>query len=131
MQAVTRLFSVYVTFISVSIYRFFPAFFSRGFARGRKCFSSPSRVVTTHSKSLTVTFYLVSENTDKTPKANIELILTLAGLGRGTITFPESADHLEVKYSLFCCFSICHLKGLVFVLKSYSVFFLCIDFRTF
>ncbi|XP_070401380.1 uncharacterized protein [Nothobranchius furzeri] len=77
--------------------RSFPGLFSRNSARGRKRFFSPSRVVTsTNGKSVTVTFFLLHQNTDKTPKASTELTLILAGMGRRAVTFPESADHTEI-----------------------------------
>lgn len=80
----------------VLFHRSFPGFFSKTPARGRKRFHSPCKVVATNAKTITFEFYLLNENSERTPTPNSELTLLLAGMGRRTITLPESADHVEV-----------------------------------
>lgn len=78
------------------IHRSFPGFFSKASAWGRKWFQSPCRVDASSGKTLTMQFNMLNENTDRTPTASSELTLLLAGMGRHTITLPESANHFEV-----------------------------------
>ncbi|XP_034094876.1 uncharacterized protein LOC117561507 isoform X3 [Gymnodraco acuticeps] len=76
--------------------RSFPGYFSKAPARGRKRFRSPCRVITSSGKTVTLQFYMLKGNTDRTPTASSELALLLAGMGSRTITLPQSADHFEI-----------------------------------
>ncbi|XP_017548199.1 uncharacterized protein LOC108424580 [Pygocentrus nattereri] len=61
--------------------------------RGKKRLA-PYEVASTRTMSMQ--FYLVNKNVERTPKPAEELSLLLAGMGRRTVRLPESADHTEV-----------------------------------
>ncbi|XP_036416500.1 uncharacterized protein LOC118800395 [Colossoma macropomum] len=61
--------------------------------RGKKRLA-PYEVASTRTVSMQ--FYLMNKNVERTPKPAEELSLLLAGMGRRTVRLPESADHSEV-----------------------------------
>ncbi|KAJ7983964.1 hypothetical protein DPEC_G00368400, partial [Dallia pectoralis] len=74
--------------------RSFPAMFRRDRPRGKRRFPEQPRVIA--GKQVTLQFYLMPENTDRTPKASEELSLLQAGLGRRVILMAEDACHSEI-----------------------------------
>lgn len=68
------------------------------FKTGKGCTPLPKRKAV---KSPPIQFFLLSKNTEQTPRSNEERVLLQAGLGRRTISIPENADHSQVKYRSF------------------------------
>ncbi|KAI7790750.1 putative G2/M phase-specific E3 ubiquitin-protein ligase-like, partial [Triplophysa rosa] len=71
--------------------RSFPGFFRKE-VRGKKRFGPYKRP----EKSLLMVFFLLDQQYERTPKGESELELTLAGLGRRSLTITENITHSEV-----------------------------------
>ncbi|XP_057204612.1 uncharacterized protein LOC130563200 isoform X2 [Triplophysa rosa] len=71
--------------------RSFPGFFRKE-VRGKKRFGPYKRP----EKSLLMVFFLLDQQYERTPKGESELELTLAGLGRRSLTITENITHSEL-----------------------------------
>ncbi|XP_062374727.1 uncharacterized protein zgc:112970 [Sardina pilchardus] len=71
----------------------FPGFFKLGGKRGKKRFFAAS---TQKSKTVALNFYLLPKNTTLTPLPAEELELLQAGMGRKSVSMPETGDHSEI-----------------------------------
>ncbi|XP_056599036.1 uncharacterized protein LOC130417481 [Triplophysa dalaica] len=71
--------------------RSFPGFFRKE-VRGKKRFGPYKRP----QKTFLMVFFLLDQQYEKTPKGETELQLTLAGLGRRSLTITENMTHSEL-----------------------------------
>lgn len=96
------------------LFRSFPGFFRKE-VRGKKRFGPYKRP----EKSFLMVFFLLDQQYEKTPKGETELQLTLAGLGRRSLTITENMTHSEVRLMSFFLFFLCWVN---FLTLFYSAF---------